>query len=157
MIKKIVAITLAIFFLAVIIIVGLGLFSGSNQPTNQFTSTNPLASSSPSRSGSAGGVGGSQITNNQSPTTNNQSQITKIEVAKHNTPTNCWLIINNKIYDVSQYLEFNLHPGENATITPYCGKEATMAFDTKDRSNPRTHSTNANSMLADYYVGDLAI
>ena len=130
MIKKIVAITLAIFFLAVIIIVGLGLFSGSNQPT----------------------------TNNQS-LTNQQTNklITSTEVAKHNTSNDCWIIVNNKIYDVSQYLKFNLHPGENATITPYCGKEATRAFDTKDRSNPKPHSTNANSMLTDYYVGDLAL
>jgi len=136
MIKKIVAITLAIFFLTVIIIVGLGLFSNTNQPTTNNKS---------------------QITNNQQPITNNKSQITISEVAKHNTPTNCWLIINNKIYDVSQYLKFNLHPGENATIIPYCGKEATRAFDTKDRSNPKPHSTNANSMLADYYVGELAL
>ena len=135
MIKKIVAITLAIFFLTVIIIVGLGLFSSPNQPSNQQTNqpTN-------------------QLTNQQ---TNKLIPIS--EVAKHNTPTNCWLIINNKIYDVSQYLKFNLHPGENATITPYCGKEATTAFDTKDRSNPKPHSADANSMLTDYYVADLAL
>jgi len=136
MIKKIVAITLAAFFLTVIIIVGLGLFSSPNQPSNQFTSPNPPA----------GGVGGQT-----------NKLITISEVAKHNTPTNCWLIINNKIYDVSQYLKFNLHPGENATITPYCGKEATTAFDTKDRSNPKPHSADANSMLTDYYVADLAL
>jgi len=133
MIKKIVAITLAIFLLAVIIIVGLGLFSGPNQPSNQFTSTNP----------SAGGQ------------TNKLISIS--EVAQHNTLANCWIIVNNKIYDVSRYLKFNLHPGENVTITPYCGKEATKAFDTKDRSNPKPHSTNANSMLTDYYVGDLGL
>jgi len=113
------------------------LFSGPNQPTtNQFTTTNTPA----------GGVGGQTI-----------KLITSTEVAKHNTSANCWIIVNNKIYDVSQYLKFNLHPGENATITPYCGKEATRAFDTKDRSNPKPHSTNANSMLTDYYVGDLAL
>ena len=136
MIKKIVAITLAIFILAVIIIVGLGLFSGSNQPTT--TNQQP-------------------ITNNKSQITNNQQPITISEIVKHNQVTDCWLIINNKIYDVSQYLKFNLHPGENATITPYCGKEATRAFDTKDRSNPKPHSANANSMLTDYYVADLAL
>ena len=144
MIKKIVAITLAVFLLVVIIIVGLGLFSGTNQPTttNQQPTTNNK----------------SQITNNQSPTNKQTNKlITSTEVAKHNTSSDCWLIINNKIYDVSQYLKFNLHPGENATITPYCGKEATRAFDTKDRSNPKPHSANANSMLTDYYVGDLAL
>ncbi len=73
------------------------------------------------------------------------------EIAKHNSITDCWMIINNKVYNVSSYL-FG-HPGGAGSMMPYCGKEATRAFDTKDRNRP--HSSYANSLLANYYVGDL--
>ncbi len=73
------------------------------------------------------------------------------EIAKHNTAADCWLIINNKVYNVTGYL--SIHPGGTGTITPYCGKEATQAFNTKDIGKP--HSTSANNLLTDYYIGNL--
>lgn len=73
------------------------------------------------------------------------------EISQHNLRTDCWLIINNKVYNVTGYL--SIHPGGVGTITPYCGKEATQAFNTKDIGRP--HSTSANSLLADYYIGNL--
>jgi len=77
--------------------------------------------------------------------------LTPEEVSRHNTPGDCWLIISNKVYDVSSYLY--IHPGGAGTITPYCGKEATFAFDTKDRN--RAHSAAAWALLSLYYKGDL--
>jgi cytochrome b involved in lipid metabolism len=73
------------------------------------------------------------------------------EIAKHNTTGDCWLLINNKIYNVSSYL--SAHPGGASTISPYCGKEASSAFATKDKNKP--HSTSANNLLSNYYIGDL--
>ena len=73
------------------------------------------------------------------------------EIGKHSSLTDCWLLINNKIYNVSSYL--TAHPGGVSTIAPYCGKEATRAFDTKDRG--QAHSPAANNLLTNYYVGDL--
>ncbi|MEI6580644.1 MAG: cytochrome b5-like heme/steroid binding domain-containing protein [bacterium] len=74
------------------------------------------------------------------------------EVAKHNTVSDCWMIINNKVYNLSDYA--GAHPGGTQNITNYCGKEATVAFDTKGGvGNP--HSTSANNLLAQYYIGDL--
>lgn len=73
------------------------------------------------------------------------------EIAKHNNSRSCWLIINNKVYDVTTYL--SRHPGSASTITPYCGKEATRAFQTKNIGQP--HSSYANSLLASYYIGNL--
>jgi len=73
------------------------------------------------------------------------------EIVKHNSINDCWMIINGKVYNVTSYLSF--HPGGIGTILPYCGGEATAAFDTKGgRGNP--HSGNANALLADYYIGD---
>jgi hypothetical protein len=74
------------------------------------------------------------------------------EVAKHNSPSDCWLIIQNKVYDVSEYL--GTHPGGRAIIIQYCGMEATHAFETKDIGTD--HSRTAWSHLDSIYVGDLA-
>ncbi len=69
------------------------------------------------------------------------------EVAKHNSSSDCWLIIESKVYDVSEYL--GSHPAGRATITPYCGKEATHAFEAVN------HSRIARSHLDSIYLGDL--
>ena len=74
-----------------------------------------------------------------------------IELAKHNTRNNCWLLINNKVYDVSSYID--AHPGAASTIIPVCGKEATRAFDTKNQGSP--HSSYADSLLNGYLLGPL--
>lgn len=73
------------------------------------------------------------------------------ELAKHNSKTDCWLLINNNIYNVSSYMD--MHPGAASTIIPSCGKEATHAFDTKKQGQP--HSSYADSLLKDYLVGSL--
>ena len=74
-----------------------------------------------------------------------------IEISKHNSLKDCWLIINNKIYNVTNYL--SAHPGGVGTISPYCGKEATQAFATKGGGSP--HSGFAAGLLNNYYIGDL--
>ena len=74
------------------------------------------------------------------------------EVSKHNTNADCWMIINNKIYNLSDYA--SSHPGGIRSVLNYCGKEATQAFDTKGgRGN--SHSTSANKMLDQYFIGNL--
>ncbi len=83
---------------------------------------------------------------NQTPITLNMT-----ELAKHNSSKDCWLLISGKIYNVTSFLF--AHPGGAGTITPYCGQEATRAFQTKDIGRP--HSGSAVSMLASYYVGNL--
>jgi len=74
------------------------------------------------------------------------------EVAKHNSSSDCWLIIENKVYDVSEYL--GTHPGGRGIIIQYCGTEATHAFETKDIGV--NHSKTAWSHLDSIYLGDLA-
>jgi cytochrome b involved in lipid metabolism len=84
-----------------------------------------------------------------------QSSITlsSAEIAKHSSISDCWLIISNKVYDVTNY--FRLHPGGASTITPFCGKDGTVAFETKDLGSARDHSSYAYNLLQDYYLGDL--
>lgn len=51
------------------------------------------------------------------------------EVAKHNTVSDCWMIISGKVYDVSNYA--GAHPGGAQNIASSCGTDATQAYDTK--------------------------
>lgn len=49
------------------------------------------------------------------------------EVAKHNTKKDCWVIIHDKAYDLTDFLDE--HPGGPGIILKYAGKDATKAFD----------------------------
>lgn len=49
------------------------------------------------------------------------------EVAKHNTPSSCWIVISGKVYDVTQYLEH--HPGGAAILAKQGGRVRTARLD----------------------------
>ncbi len=91
---------------------------------------------------------------NNLPAQANNTQIVTLsasEVARHNNTNDCWLIIQNKVYSVANYI--NKHPGGAGTIIPYCGKEATQAFSTKGGQG--SHSSNAVQVLSQFYLGVL--
>lgn len=48
-------------------------------------------------------------------------------VAKHNSKDSCWVILHGKAYDLTEFLPE--HPGGQAIILKYAGKDATKAFD----------------------------
>jgi len=82
-------------------------------------------------------------------TTNSSYTITQI--AKHNLVSDCWIIINKTAYDVTSYLAS--HPGGADTIIPYCGKDATQAYD--EIKGGRGHSTRAAQDLVSLAVGSV--
>lgn len=49
------------------------------------------------------------------------------EVSKHNTREDCWVIIHDKVYDLTKFLPE--HPGGTRVILNQAGKDATAAFD----------------------------
>jgi cytochrome b involved in lipid metabolism len=79
--------------------------------------------------------------------------LTLAVVATHNTADDCWMVINNNVYNVTDYIPN--HPGGEQTIVPYCGKDATTVFETKGGSG-KTHSDQARQILSQFYIGDLA-
>lgn len=90
---------------------------------------------------------------NQTPSSvASQNSYSSNEVSKHNTPNDCWIIISNKVYDVAKFLD--IHPGGADVIIPYCGKDATQAFDTQG-GRRRGHSNSARQLLDNYLIGDL--
>jgi nitrate reductase (NAD(P)H) len=68
------------------------------------------------------------------------------EVQKHNTEHDAWIIVNNKVYDCTSYLD--LHPGGADSIIINAGGDATEDF-------VAIHSTKATKMLEKFYIGDL--
>ena len=48
------------------------------------------------------------------------------EVARHNTPEDCWLLVHGRIYDVSAWVP--LHPG-GALIYVKAGGDCSQLFD----------------------------
>lgn len=70
----------------------------------------------------------------------------KAEVALHNKRTDCWIIIKNKVYDVTSYVEE--HPGGDA-ILAHAGDDSTEGF-----YGPQ-HATRVFEMIDDFNIGDL--
>jgi len=73
------------------------------------------------------------------------SQYTIEEVSKHNSKEDCWTIVDNKVYDISEYIALNIH---GKIILSACGKDATSSFNSK-------HSQKSKEKLNQYYLGEL--
>eukprot|EP00041_Stephanoeca_diplocostata_P004461 m.45418 g.45418 ORF g.45418 m.45418 type:complete len:307 (+) comp15130_c0_seq1:51-971(+) len=53
------------------------------------------------------------------------------EIARHNSKESCWIVIANKVYDVTSFLKS--HPGGGKVIMHYAGADATSEFTTLHR------------------------
>lgn len=96
-------------------------------------------------------LAGGKPLNTSSPAVSLGTTLTTTEIQKHNQASDCWLIIENKVYSATDYL--NLHPGGADRIIPYCGQDATQAFMTKDGQG--SHSQAAFQDLTQLYLGDV--
>ncbi|MFA6273539.1 MAG: cytochrome b5-like heme/steroid binding domain-containing protein [Candidatus Paceibacterota bacterium] len=75
------------------------------------------------------------------------------EIKKHNNINDCYMVMNNKVYDLTSY--FGSHPGGDRAMVLYCGENATQAYATKGGEGSR-HSSYAKNLLAQYLIGNLA-
>ena len=117
--------------------------SSNNNNTNQ-SSSNSSNNSSSSSSGTEN--------------TSSSGQYNQQEVAKHNTQSDCWVILTtsnqSKVYDVTEYVSNpNKHPGGNV-IAPFCGQDITGPF-LEGLEGGRVHSSKAESMLSTFAIGTL--
>lgn len=69
-------------------------------------------------------------------------------MAKHNKEEDAWIIIQNKVYDVTGYVE--IHPGGD-TILNQVGGDSTVGFQGEQ------HPATAWDVLQNYYIGDLIV
>lgn len=71
------------------------------------------------------------------------------QVATHNTAADCWVAVDGKVYDVTEWQQ--LHPGGAQRITNLCGTDGTAAFRDQHGSASRP-----NENLAKYLIGTLS-
>ncbi|CAL5080993.1 unnamed protein product [Urochloa decumbens] len=71
---------------------------------------------------------------------------TKKEVSTHNTRKDCWIIIKDKVYDVTSYVEE--HPGGDAILNN-AGDDSTEGF-----FGPQ-HGTRVFDIIEDFCIGKL--
>lgn len=84
-----------------------------------------------------------------SPSSTQEAGITRAQVELRNSKSACWSIIDEKVYDLTQWIDS--HPGGPSYIQFICGKDGTNSFKAQ-------HSGRANPIarLADFLIGPLA-
>jgi cytochrome b involved in lipid metabolism len=70
------------------------------------------------------------------------------EVARHNSPEDCWIVFYDSVYDMTQYSYSHPGPAE-ASIHPWCGLDGTTAYDA-------FHEESLLSKVQYTKVGDLS-
>ena len=72
--------------------------------------------------------------------------VTKDELSKHTKDGDLWVLVDGKVYDVSEYMED--HPGGKEILLDHSGaKDASLAYEDAD------HSKRAREMVTKYLVG----
>ncbi|MFW0871265.1 MAG: cytochrome D1 domain-containing protein [Patescibacteria group bacterium] len=72
---------------------------------------------------------------------NAEKSYTRDDVASHNAPENCWLIIDDKVFDASEAAR--LHPAMF-----HCGEDASLNYH-------KNHGPNIRDKMMQYYIGNL--
>lgn len=72
---------------------------------------------------------------------------TRDQVTKHNSANDAWIIIHNKVYDVTKFL--NQHPGGEEVVLEHVGRDGTEPFENIG------HSSDAREMMEPYKIGEL--
>ncbi|KAH8396370.1 hypothetical protein KR222_009298 [Zaprionus bogoriensis] len=75
-------------------------------------------------------------------------EISLASVKEHNKDTDLWVIIENKVYDLTKFL--NEHPGGEDSLISVAGRDGTKDFIDVG------HSEEAREIMKKYYIGNLA-
>ncbi len=100
-----------------------------------------------------------QDTSKPNTAANTSQQIKGAEVATHNSKASCWTIINNNVYDITNYIP--QHPGGDE-ILQACGTDGSTLFNKRETSSGEevgtgtAHSSQAARELASMQIGTLA-
>ncbi|KAI9589640.1 hypothetical protein GQX74_007808 [Glossina fuscipes] len=74
-------------------------------------------------------------------------QISLAEVKEHNKASDLWVVIENKVYDLTKFRDE--HPGGEEVLVEVAGRDATKDFDEVG------HSQDAKDMMKKYCIGEL--
>jgi cytochrome b involved in lipid metabolism len=81
-----------------------------------------------------------------------QTTYTAAQIAEHDAAGDCWMAIDGKVYDVTEFI--GRHPGGNE-ILQGCGTDATAIFHARPGSGT-DHSSMADAQLTQYQIGVLS-
>jgi cytochrome b involved in lipid metabolism len=109
----------------------------SNATQSQTTGRNTLSGQFPTESENKIGIA------------NTEATYTLADVAVHNTQTDCWTAVFDKVYNITTYIRN--HPGGASSISKICGKDGTSVFDNKHGG-----SSSQALILSTYKIGVLA-
>ena len=73
----------------------------------------------------------------------------KSTVAKHNKASNCWTIVDGKVYNLTKFVA--KHPGGRKRIIRMCGRDASSSFHGQHSSGSRANKV----VLKRYRIGTL--
>lgn len=72
--------------------------------------------------------------------------LTNSEIKTHNSKSDCWSIVNGKVYNLTTYVQ--KHPGGASVIANICGKDGTKAF-----TNQHDSQKKPNNLLDSFLLG----
>jgi cytochrome b involved in lipid metabolism len=70
------------------------------------------------------------------------------EVAKHNSASDCWSVVNGNVYNLTSYIQ--RHPGGQSALKNICGKDGSAAF-----ANQHSNQGKPNNVLQGFLIGAL--
>eukprot|EP00913_Durusdinium_trenchii_P006959 g6545.t1 len=76
--------------------------------------------------GKIGGGGGGAVAGGAPAAGGGGGGISMAEVGKHNTKSDCWVVVDGQVLDVTSFL--SEHPGGELAILTFAGKDATEEF-----------------------------
>ncbi|KAJ5184024.1 hypothetical protein N7492_001640 [Penicillium capsulatum] len=77
-----------------------------------------------------------------------EKRLSTREVAEHRTPEDCWVVVDNQVWDVTDFLD--QHPGGATIILKYAGNDATAAY-----SEVHAPSVLPTNLRPDQFKGSL--
>lgn len=82
---------------------------------------------------------------------NNAFAYTVSDIEKHNTPSDCWVVFEDSVYDLTKYLSDH---DRYLDIREWCGKDMTEDFKSKAGVG-RDHRVSSYSLLEQYNIGKI--
>jgi cytochrome b5 len=74
-------------------------------------------------------------------------QLTRDDVKQHNTSKSAWVILDDKVYDITKFLDE--HPGGEEVLLEQAGGDGTESFEDVG------HSSDAREMRKQFLIGEL--
>ncbi|XP_074597496.1 uncharacterized protein LOC141852390 [Brevipalpus obovatus] len=119
-----------------------------SSPSSLSSTSSPSPASSLSSSSSGVSASASLTSSSSIPSTlSSLPEYTLEQVSEHCTVDDCWIVIFDKVYDVTNFL--HIHPGGDYVICEHGGRDATVSFQNT------LHTKDAYDLMKKYCIGML--